>query len=84
MNRFGFPARIVQFDTTSRSVRWPAPSAVHWVPGAMFLELKRPGRQVDLVVRLGRLGSVPSLPECSCFGAQETLGLCARKHLPLI
>jgi hypothetical protein len=38
---------IFLFDTMSRTAPGPARPPIRWVPGALSLEVKRPGREAD-------------------------------------
>jgi len=39
--------RICLFTTASRMALGPTQTPIQWVPGSLFLEVKRPGREAD-------------------------------------
>jgi hypothetical protein len=38
---------IFLFDTMSRPALWPIQPPIEWVPGVLFMGVKRPGREAD-------------------------------------
>jgi len=63
------------FTTVSRPVLGPTQPPVQWIPGALSLGVKRPGREADhlhLVPRSRMRGAIPPLPNTpSCHGELE-------------